>query len=346
MEQYSGPGQDGSDDEISLVDIIVILIRKRRLIIGVTLLGTALALAVVLGPQYLPVGLRGNSPGAALLRVLVPNESIGQTAKAMIKTKAFEEAFGRSVADDRAGAGFDSLTVEYDNGSRVLRIKARGSNRPDTLEFVHAAYSALEEVLVIPVPGRYNAVAEYLSTEASNLFVGDYTESPVGRNESELIACASATSKRMVAEAFSQIAINRKIPMDIALNMYAEMVAGYKAAESMALKALAANEKPAGALSQTTANRLNQLVIGDLLHEARLYRSIPLDYEHTLRVIDEEIITEESMTPASILKRLVLSFTASLFLGLFSAFISNAWDRIRLDPVAMGKLKEAVRAKK
>lgn len=345
MDDCSASNPETSEGEVSLVDILVVVLKKRRIILWTTILGLCLAVILGLGPRLAP-GLFAKAPAAQMssrLKALVFEDGLGPVAVALAKSQSFKDALAKDLGVEKVSDS--ALGVSFEPGTRTLTILGQGESASKATALAQGAYAQLIK-MATPLGGkRYPALAQAIDAEASRLALGRRPETSQGNEEPKLKAAVAARAKRIVAEVYFRVSTSTMDPGDLAFKVQEAMVKSYVEVEKIALAELAGGELPPGALSQATAARLDYLVAVNLLAEARLYRSIPRSLEESFAIIGVEDASVPAKAPASPTKTLALGLFASLFLGLLLAFLSNAWDGIRADPAAMAKIKDALKPK-
>jgi hypothetical protein len=342
-ESDTGRGKDAN--EASIVDLLVVVMRKRRLIMGITALGLVLAAIFVLLGRFAPVVTKGDSAHSARLLVLAIEPDLGTAALAFSRGPSFEKAIeaaaGRPLTAEQLAK---RVSVSLDEDRRTLIIIGKGRDAATAGKIAQAAYDNLERILGAASGDVYNSVAAALRKESLSLA----RQLPRGNAyqdlSGKLLAAANATSQRILMEAYARSIATRSNegdPIGIVLD---SVLKTYQQLEAKAIDDLAADERPAGTLSKSTADRLDALVSSSLGDESRLFGSIVPAKSGTLVLMDSKI--DEEMAQGSVVKTLILALFASLFLGIILAFLSNSWDRIKADPASAARIESAWKAPK
>lgn len=336
MEEKTPGAATPSDSEVSLVDILVVLLRKRRIILWTTGLGLVLALGLSLAPRIAPslFGRVEAQQDSSTLKVLVLEDGLGPVTAALATSQSFKDALAKDQGPGAAGSG--DLSVSFDAGTRTLSIVARGASADKATGLVQAAFAQLSR-LAAPLGGkRYSTLAQAIEAEASRLALGKRPELGSRQEAPRLAAAAAARAERILAEIHFTASMSAMSATELAYKVQEAMVRAYRESEKAAILELAGTETP--------SQSLDLLVAAKLLSEAHLYRSIPRNPGESFSIIGVENVSVPSPAhnPPSLKKTLLLGLFASLFLGLLLAFISNAWDGIRTDPEAMEKIKGAL----
>jgi hypothetical protein len=343
----SDPGRRTETDEVSLVDSLAVIIRKRRLIAGVTALGLALAAIFVLLGHFAPVVTKGDAAHSARLYVLTLEPDLGNAAVAYSRSQSFEKAIeaavGRPLSERQLAA---RVSISLADDGRTLIIVGTGRDKETAEKVARAALDSIDRLSSVSGGTVADAVAHSLRDEALNL-----TRQVQGGNSykdlsARLMAAADARSQRLLMETYV-----RAIDIDPHTNpgdpisfVFASIVRTCQELEAKATDDLAADEKPAGILSKATADRLNVLVSANLGNESRLFDEIPRRTIGGFALVDTKFDPETAQSSSA--RTLVLAFFVSLFVGLILAFLSNAWDRIKADPDSVALLESAWKAPK
>jgi len=330
------------ENQAGLVDILAVLLRKRRIILWTTGLGLVLALSLNLAPRVAPslFGRVEAKQESSSLRVLVLEDGLGPITASLATSQSFKDALEKDQGEGAADSG--KLSVSFDAGTKTLSIIARGASADKAAGLAQAAFAQLSR-LAMPLGGkRYSILAQAMDAEASRLALGKRPEGDSRYEDSRLATAVAARANRIVAEIQFRASTSTMDSNELAYKVQEAVVRTYQDAEKAAILELAQTEIPSGALSQNMSQRLDFLVAANLLSEAHLYRSISHGSEESFSIIGVAKGAAAGPAPFSLKKTLVLGFFASLFLGLLLAFISNAWDGIKADPAAMEKLKGAL----
>lgn len=144
------------DEGLGFVDLIVILIKKRRLWIGITLVGAAIGLGLLLGGKYLPSNV--STIYSASVKALVvdpiiqtagPGDKIfasGNIAAAIATSGAAADLVGKANGGDAAEQYRKSATAKFDEKTAVLEIDVISSSAKSAAELAAAGAEATQSI--------------------------------------------------------------------------------------------------------------------------------------------------------------------------------------------------------
>ena len=325
-------------DEVSLVDILSIMIRKRKLWITITLVGTVLGLAISLPGLFRPGSLRSSTLYNSTTRAYIPDSKLGDSAAALASCGAAADLVAKDTGKDIRDDYLKNASATYDPKTHFLSVTAKAETEEEAKLLSDAGMKATAVLLDGQGQGYNRYIAETLDAQRRQL----ESEAATGRDirSSEALHLASiARVARMEAEAYRDSM--RLDPSDVSYLALNSLVQNRVATESLAIEAYARESGLGPTLGKDARATLAREVAALLVERIALYKTLASTDSQPLFVVDSssrEVTVAGFVFPA---KKFILIVFASLFIGILVAFCANAWDHVREDPDSMAKLRAA-----
>jgi uncharacterized protein involved in exopolysaccharide biosynthesis len=156
MAEDTSRSSDSRDEEVSLVDLVAVLIKKRKLWIGITLLGAAVGLGFFVGGKYLPS--RSSTVYSASVKALVVDPIVqtagpgdkapasGNIAAAIATSGAAADLVAASKGGEAADQYRKSATAKFDEKTAVLEIDVTSSSAKSAAALAAAGAAATQSI--------------------------------------------------------------------------------------------------------------------------------------------------------------------------------------------------------
>lgn len=179
MAEDQMQGQQGGEDEVSLVDLLAALIRKRKLLFGFVLVGVVLSLMLFLGtrlsPRFkLPLSYTA-SVSALVVDPLVqggPNDknpASGNIAAAIATSGAAADLVGRSQGGAAASLYQSKASAQFDEKTAVLKIQMTASSSDEARALASAGAAATQTIFREVATRHFQPTPPPGSEEGENL---------------------------------------------------------------------------------------------------------------------------------------------------------------------------------
>lgn len=332
---------DGREDEVSLVDLLAVLVKKRRLWIGITLVGTFLGLVWGLSGIFDPKFHNPEKEYSATIKLFLSDFPGGDSMAALATSESCLSLMSKDLDPESVDAYKRSATAIFDPKTRFLIIAMRGKTEEGAKAEGLAAAKAIGYLLDMSGFNRTRMLADELERQAQAY-----------RDEAKAVAdplpptdamrlVAYTRSTRIEAEAYRD---NWTVsPNDQNYHILDNEVNNIQNAEKHALAALEAS-LGSGVLSKRMEAGIT-LLMADLLDVRASFDKAMVagPGQGSPTVVDSSVSLIPPLKYVFPMKRIILITLASLFIGILAAFCANAWDKIKADPEAMAKLKDAAK---
>jgi hypothetical protein len=332
---------DGREDEVSLVDLLAVLVKKRRLWIGITLVGTFLGLVWGLSGIFDPKFHNPEKEYSATIKLFLSDFPGGDSMAALVTSESCLSLMAKDLDPESVDAYRRSATANFDPKTRFLFINARGKTVEGAKAEGLAASTAIGYLLDMSGFSRTKVLAEALGRQAKAYRdeANSVTDPIPPTDAMRLVAYTRST--RIEAEAYRDswtMASN-----DQNYHILDKEISNCKDAEKIALNALQASQG-SGVLAKRMEAGL-ALLVADLLDTRASFDKAMVagPRPEAPTVVDVSVSQIPPLRYEFPMKRIILITLASLFIGILAAFCANAWDRIKADPEAMAKLKDAAK---
>jgi hypothetical protein len=331
-----------TDDEISLVDLLAVLIRKRKLWLGITAGGIVLALGFLLLGRIAP-RLVGIEPSwSSSIRAFVLDAGSGQAAAALVTSGACTELVAAATNETLGAVYARNATAAWDEKSRIITLTVKAPSENDAASLAKAGFAGLNTLLQGSGPDRYRLMSDYLEDQVEITASADKTIDAPPEMEGLVTIVALARSARIMTEVYISTMVKPKGFDDPALIAVSDLVEKYWQIEYSAMATLV-RTGGGNSLSPQANLAVAEWTSRNLVGMSALFKSQPSEKDEVLRFLDQKTAVAKGSTLIGG-KGSILIIFASLFLGILLAFVSSAWDGIKADPVAMEKLRSAVNA--
>ena len=331
-------------DEVKLVDYIAVLVRWRRLWISITIAGTAFGLALGL------VGMLRGSVGPqmdvykATTRSYLSDSSFAGRAMALAISQACADLVGVNLGTSAGDNYRKNATVDFDPDRNMLSISVKAESESAAINAAEAGSKAVSSLLEDSGHRRNRLIADALDDQASSLEAVAHSPFVPPLALEKLYFAAYAQSERIESEAYRNSLGPGFTQKDAAFIALDTLVRTRSVVERLALDAYAA---ALGSGDKAVRQEADGALAGEvsfmLKERAGLYRALISLPSVDLTIVGSNAVALAAVSFRSPVKTSVLWFILSLIVGIAAAFIVNAWQRLRNDPEAMEKLKDAVK---
>jgi len=342
-EEDKNPGAT-TQDEVSLVDIFAILLRKRKVWIGVTVVCTVIALGVYAFGRVAPK-FSGQKPRfVSTVKAVIHNDrnlpapgtaSIsGDTAVVLGSSQACVDLVAQKLGPDAAAEYHGNVSLSFDAKTQVLSVSVVAADAANAESEARAGLDGIRKLYLGSDGGSLASIADRLESEARRLMAGSGKSGRSSSLDDAMVAAARNRADLILAEAFLANPVPGILKGDPLTAPLAQLVEELRKENVKALPG-----GLFGGVDQRAASTIDALAAEELLARADLIRAIAPSAPERVQFIDVATVPE---VPRSMsLKSVILAFFASLFVGILAAFCANAWDRIREDPESMARLRAA-----
>ncbi len=323
------------EDEIGLVDFLAVLVKKRRLWIGI------LAFGLVLGGIFLALGhfspelMDVKSRYSFTARAIVLDGNEGQSFAALVTNKASTDIVARKTGKTLGSIYGKNASATFDPVSRIMTIVINARTDEESRILAMAGYDAVLELTQSSGPDLYGKMAAGLEDLAKGLLLDEKPAILDSRQVAAIDSVAGARIARILAETYVRSVAPSGERKDIVSGAYDALIDGYRLVEAAAEEELARIEGSAGTTKASNA-AISAIIAKELRKQAGFYRGLkPKEHLHFLDLQPTEPKDFSS-------KQVLVILFAAFFIAMFAAFAANLWDHIAQDPRAMRKLREAM----
>ena len=332
------------EDEVSVVDLIAILVRWRRLWLSITVAGTLIGIAIGVFGALRAHSAESKAVFTATTRAML-YDFPAETALALATSAASADLVAANLGAPAGDNYRNNARASIDANRLFLDISVSAGSARAAGEGAEAGMKALASLLESSARQRNRFIAEALDLQGRKL-KAEASLTGIPAPTARLYVAAYAQSERIEAEAFRDSLGSIAEPQDEARAALDTLVRMRSSNERLALDAYATSFGGAQKELPREATAALAWEVSSMLDErAALYRAlVPLPYAH-LSIVNTSVAPEVGAPARSPLKTSLVAFFGSLIIGILAAFIVNALDRVRKDPEAMAKLKDAMKGR-
>jgi hypothetical protein len=344
MSEKPDVDNTGATDEVSLVDLLAVIIKKRRLLISITIAGTVLGLLFSLSDVLKPSIRHPQKVYIATVEAFIDDAPMADSIVPLAKSDTCAN-FVTQKAGAEAGVDYkESVEASLDPKTRFLTITVKSKSENQALAAAHAGVDALSTIVTGAGGGTNKFIAGILQSKAIDFKAEANSVPSLYPATDGLRLAAFARLGHIEAQAYRDSIFSTPAQDNYAFITLDSLVQNRAATESLALDdyAKSIGEDPKAPSKKLSASLAREVAL--LLEErADLYRSLSVLPERPFSVVSSAVVPSLAGAFRFKAKTFLLAIFGSLFLGLLAAFAANAWDRVKEDPEAMAKLRAAKR---
>jgi hypothetical protein len=324
------------------IDLIALLLRKRRLWIACALAGLVFSSTLLSYNHFIQKD--SNIKYSASISAIAVDYPEGLLSEGKLSALATSDVAATGVAialkDHSAASEYRrSASAAFDPDRRVLTVSVRASTPERASALAVAGLGATRALYIRLGEGRIGLVADRLEKEAATLEPGTKEESAAALSgDAARLADGYALARLARAETEARLEIygpsaGAADPSFKGLSAELDVA---RARETKGLEALAVFAGPGKATPYSRAAKDRAAAL--ILERSRLYRvSAPL-VTPEFRVMGDPTVTRLGIPPV---RSVLYWILGGLLLGLFAAFIADYAERQGQNPEAVEKLKKA-----
>jgi uncharacterized protein involved in exopolysaccharide biosynthesis len=341
MESQIPINESSTDDEIDLLDLVSVLLKRKALIIGLTLAGMVFAVAYSVISLVLPADksyMKNEFTPEALMLINDSSSSGGSLSSLLSSSSGLSSLASLAGISAMGGSTYSALAVyligtnDYmdsvvDHFDLITRYKVkkspRATSRQALTKNISAEFDSESGVLSISFTDSDPVFAQSVVNYSVEYLEKRFAEMGIDKN-------------KLTKE---NLEINMK-------NSYAEILKLEKESQKL-MNIVASGQQVAGGSSVVLESKRLEL---ELSAQQSVYTQLKTQYEvlkvqmasesPVFQVLEYAEVPDQKSGPSRGMLCIIVTFT-SFFGSVFLAFLLNAIENIRKDPVAMAKLRGA-----
>lgn len=329
---------ENESEEIDLLDLFAVLVKRKRMIVCLTLGALVLALAYAIGSLLLPPekSFLPNEYTPKALMLINDSSSSGGALSSLISSSGLGSLASLAGLGTSGGSKYSALAVYLAETNEYLDDIVNKFALIDRYKIKKNPRTASRNVLKKKLKAEFD--------EKSSVFCIAFTDTDPLFAQSVVNFAVVSMEKRFAAMGLDKNKLAKE-NLEINLkNSYDEIIRLQQESQRMMGSVNAGRPIPSGASVMLEANRIEL----ELKAQEAVYTQLKTQYElvkvqlasetPVFQILEYAEVPDQKSGPSRAKLCIIVIFSA-FFFSIFLAFLLNAIENVRKDPEAMAKLK-------